>query len=73
MPPCQADLDAALLALTERWARVQIHAVVLETLRQGHRVTRDVEERLVLELKVLELMQARVDAIADALFSADPL
>lgn len=73
MTPCQADLDAARCALTERWARVQTHTAVLETLRQGDRVTRGVEERLAFELKVLELMKARVDGIADALFSADRL
>lgn len=71
MAPCQADLDAARCARTERWARVQTHTAVLETLRQGDRVTQGVEARLAFELKVLELMKARVDVIADALFSAD--
>lgn len=73
MQPCQADLDAARCALTERWARVQIHVAILETLRLGNHATRGVEGRLAFEIKVLELMQSRVDAIADELFSADSL
>ena len=69
--PSLADLDAARRDLVARRARVEVHAAILETLRQHNQATRDVEERLAIELKVLELMQAKVDAIADALFSAD--
>ena len=53
--------------------RAEVHTAILETLRQDNQDARSLADRLAIELKVLELMQARVDAIADALFSADLL